>query len=133
MKSIRPLTDTPQRRLLAVLARREAELREQIAERREALERPTAVSEPLGDDADLAFARTHAVMDRELIDRNLIELAEIEEARARIVDGSFGICPGCGDDIGWERLEAHPVARRCTDCQALREKHSRRKLQAHAR
>ena len=132
-KSTRPLTDPPQQRLLAALARREEELRAQIAERREVLECPTPASEPPGDDADLAFARTCASIDRDLIDRYLIEIGEIEQARARIADGSFGICPECGSDIGWDRLRAIPVARRCTDCQALHEKRSPRVLQAPTR
>lgn len=129
-KSTRPLTDPRQQRLLAALARREEELRAQIADRREVLERPAPASEPPGDDADLAFARTCAGIDRDLIDRYLIEIGEIEQARARIADGSFGICPECGSDIGWDRLRANPVARRCTDCQALHEKRSPRALQA---
>lgn len=129
-KSTGPVTDSLQRRLLAAFARREEALRAQIAELRDVLERPTPASEPLGDDADLAFARTCAGIDRDLIDRYLIEIGEIEHARARIADGSFGICPDCGNDIAWKRLQAIPVARRCTDCQALHEKHPPRALQA---
>ncbi len=132
-KSSRPLTKPPQQRLLSALARREEELRTQIADRREVLEQPTPASEPPGDDIELAFARTCAGMDRELIDRYLIELAEIEQTRVRIAEGSFGICPDCGEYIGWKRLRANPVARRCTDCQTLREKRAPRALQAHAR
>jgi RNA polymerase-binding protein DksA len=122
-KSTRPLTAPPLQRLLDTLARREEELRAKIAERREVLERPTPAGEPPGDDADLAFARTCASIDRDLIDRCLTEIGEIEETRVRIAEGTFGVCPGCGSDIGWERLQANPVARRCTHCQALHEKH----------
>ena len=129
-KSTRPLTDPPQQRLLAALARREETLRAQITELREVLERSTPASEPPGDDADRAFARTCAGIDRDLIDRYLTEIGEIEQTRARIADGSFGICPDCGNEIGWERLKANPVARRCTDCQALHEKRSPRALHA---
>ncbi|MBI2320486.1 MAG: TraR/DksA family transcriptional regulator [Betaproteobacteria bacterium] len=129
-KSTLPLTDPLRERLLAALARREDELRAQIAELREALECPTPASEPPGDDADLAFARTRAEIDRDLIDRYLIEIGEIEQARGRIADGTFGICPDCGNEIGRERIKANPVARRCTDCQTLHERRRPRALQA---
>lgn len=122
-KSTRRLNDSPQQRLLAALARREKELRVQIADLRAVLDRPTPASEPPCDDADLAFARTNAGIDRDLIDRHVIEIAAIEQTRARIADGSFGICTDCGNAIGWKRLKANPVARRCTVCQALHEKH----------
>lgn len=128
-KSPRPQTNPPQQRLLSALARREEELRAQIADRREVLEQPTPASELPGDDVELAFAHTCASMDRDFIDRYLIELAEIEQTRVRIVEGSFGICSDCGKDIGRKRLRANPVARRCTDCQARREKHAPRPLQ----
>jgi RNA polymerase-binding transcription factor DksA len=124
------LTELELQRLAAALARREDDLRTQIAERRAALERPTPASEPPGDDADLAFARTRAGIDRELIDRYLLEIAEIGEARARLAEGSFGICPDCGSAIGWERLRASPAARRCADCQALYERQAPRALHA---
>lgn len=123
-------TPPAQRRLLAALARRREELQARIAERRTALERAMPANESPGDEADLAFERSHAGVDRELIDRHLIEIGEIEQMRMRVADGSFGICSDCGDAIGWKRLKANPVARRCADCQALHEKHSLRAIQA---
>ncbi len=46
------------------------------------------------------------------------ELAEIDAALQRIEDGTFGICEGCGDAIGRQRLRALPEARRCLACVA---------------
>ena len=127
-KSTSMPTSAPLKRLLATLAQREEVLRERVAEGREVLEHPAPAGEPDGDDAELAFARTSAHFDRDLIDRYLIEIVEIEQARARIAEGLFGICIDCGTAIGWARLKAIPVARRCTDCQALWEKQFARDL-----
>ena len=40
----------------------------------------------------------------------------IDQALARITDGSFGLCTRCGEPIGRERLEARPAAELCIDC-----------------
>jgi len=41
--------------------------------------------------------------------------ATIDEALARIADGTYGICATCGREIGEERLEALPWATLCID------------------
>ncbi len=46
---------------------------------------------------------------------------KIDEALARIEDGSFGICEDCGEEIGEKRLEARPVTTCCINCKTLRE------------
>ena len=45
-------------------------------------------------------------------------LREIEAARARIADGSFGVCLGCEEPIAPKRLKAIPWASYCVSCQA---------------
>jgi RNA polymerase-binding transcription factor DksA len=52
----------------------------------------------------------------------LHELRGLEAARTRLGDGSYGICAGCGADIGFERLRANPAAVRCVECQRVHEK-----------
>ena len=42
-------------------------------------------------------------------------LVEIDEALARIEDGTYGRCSACGRPIGEERLEAVPYATLCID------------------
>ena len=44
------------------------------------------------------------------------ELLETEAALARIEEGKFGRCDGCGRAIGRQRLLALPAARLCIDC-----------------
>jgi RNA polymerase-binding transcription factor len=43
-------------------------------------------------------------------------LADLEAAESRIVDGTYGQCTICGQDIGEARLEARPTARTCITC-----------------
>ena len=52
-------------------------------------------------------------------ERKLME--KIDEALARIEDGSYGICDDCGEEIAVKRLEARPVAKYCIDCKTLQE------------
>jgi RNA polymerase-binding transcription factor DksA len=49
------------------------------------------------------------------------ELSDINEALKRILDGSFGKCVDCGNDIPEPRLEAMPSTLRCLDCQRQNE------------
>jgi RNA polymerase-binding transcription factor DksA len=44
------------------------------------------------------------------------ELAATRAALARITDGSFGRCAGCGQPIAPARLEARPTALLCIAC-----------------
>ncbi|MFL5398026.1 MAG: TraR/DksA family transcriptional regulator [Myxococcales bacterium] len=44
------------------------------------------------------------------------ELLETDAALARIEEGKFGRCDGCGGAIGRQRLLALPAARLCIEC-----------------
>jgi len=54
------------------------------------------------------------------------ELSQINYARQRLADGSFGGCVDCGAQIGYSRLRAYPTATRCVSCQSRHEQHGRR-------
>jgi len=45
----------------------------------------------------------------------------VEGALSRIEDDEYGECLGCGEDIARRRLEVHPEAPFCIECQARRE------------
>ncbi len=45
------------------------------------------------------------------------ELRQVEEALARLREGKFGFCLGCGNAIAPKRLEAVPWTRYCLLCQ----------------
>ena len=73
-----------------------------------------------GNDNHLAEAAS-GTLDRQ-IDYTLEEnseqvLQQIEQALARIEEGTFGTCARCGREIPVERLEARPWATLCIDCQ----------------
>ena len=53
-------------------------------------------------------------------DRQLLQM--VENALARIREGSFGECISCGKDINPKRLEAVPWTRHCIECQEKLEK-----------
>jgi DnaK suppressor protein len=67
---------------------------------------------------DDAIADVLAEMDLATLAAELNELRDIQLARRRIADGSYGICVQCGSDIPAARLEASPTALRCISCQA---------------
>lgn len=45
-------------------------------------------------------------------------LKEIDDAFARIGDGTYGTCLGCGRPIPAERLEILPYTRHCVPCRS---------------
>ena len=110
------------RKLLDVFAERERTLRDKIAERRDALDVAARPPDPAGDVADKAFCRSRAEVEHDLIELSMRELAEIEAARQRVANGTYGECIECGEPIAPARLEVKPTARRCAQCQARHEK-----------
>lgn len=43
-------------------------------------------------------------------------IAETAQALRRMSEGTYGRCEACGTTIAWQRLEAVPHARRCSQC-----------------
>lgn len=48
--------------------------------------------------------------------RRDVELKRIDAALARIEDGSYGDCLGCGEEIAHERLTSDPTTPLCIGC-----------------
>lgn len=74
------------------------------------------------DTGDESMADALADISAAMIDRHVKQLRDIEEARSKIKEGSFGICLDCGGEIDPERLVANPTAKRCMVCQEQLEK-----------
>lgn len=55
------------------------------------------------------------------ITRDVEELRDIDAAMRRMDSGTYGTCIVCGEPIAFERLEAHPTAKRCLTCQRRHE------------
>jgi len=74
------------------------------------------------DVGDQSVADALADLNVAIVDRHIGELRDIEAAKARIANRTFGTCIVCGEDIGVERLRAYPTAKRCYRCQQQRER-----------
>jgi RNA polymerase-binding protein DksA len=111
------------RRLRRHLEVRERELRTKIVDERSRVQdEAQSELESVGDLVDRAFVTTQVTMERDLIDRCMTQLDEIARTRERIANGEIGICVDCHEPIDGGRLQANPVASRCTECQIVREK-----------
>ena len=51
-----------------------------------------------------------------LLDRSRRQVADLEAAARRAVDGSYGYCTLCGREVGTERLAALPATQLCIGC-----------------
>ena len=74
-----------------------------------------------GDEADQTSGESELAMELRFRGRERKLLAKIEQALARIAEGTYGYCFECGDEISERRLRALPFAVRCKDCEEARE------------
>ena len=74
------------------------------------------------DAGDEAVASMLEEFSHTLLERYVRELRQIDTARKRLADGEIDECVECGGDIGYQRLQVHPVATRCIRCQTMYEK-----------
>ena len=75
-----------------------------------------------GDEMDVARSTADAEAHASLIERSEDRLRLIDQALARVDNGTYGTCAECGEDIPIERLKALPFALLCVDCQQKRGK-----------
>ena len=74
------------------------------------------------DITDRATTETNRALELRTRDRARKLIAKIDEALARIEDGSYGYCEETGEPIGLARLEARPIATLSVEAQ---ERHER--------
>ena len=77
------------------------------------------------DTYDLASDARDREINLILTDRDRDKVQAIDDALARVEDGSYGLCESCEGDIAEARLEALPFTRLCISCQAEREKEAK--------
>ncbi|PID72463.1 MAG: RNA polymerase-binding protein DksA [Desulfobulbus propionicus] len=65
-------------------------------------------------ESDRSFELRIRGRERKLMDK-------VDEALNRIDEGTYGICEGCGKEIGIQRLKARPVATFCIQCKTRQE------------
>jgi DnaK suppressor protein len=78
------------------------------------------------DPTDQAAAELDSNFQLRLRGREQKLLKKIDEAIARIDDGSYGVCETCGNPIGIKRLEARPVTTLCVECKTAQEEEEKR-------
>ena len=74
------------------------------------------------DEIDTASSESGLAFIGRLRERERVLLQKIQDALERIEEGGYGVCAGCGEEIGLKRLEARPVATLCIDCKSQQEK-----------
>jgi len=77
------------------------------------------------DTYDLASDARDREINLILTDRDRDKLLAIDDALARVDDGTYGVCESCEGEIAPGRLEALPFTRLCVSCQAEREKEAK--------
>jgi len=82
--------------------------------------------ESFPDPTDQATAELDSNFQLRLRGREQKLLKKIDEAIARIDDGSYGVCESCGGEIGVKRLEARPVTTLCIACKTEQEEAEKR-------
>jgi DnaK suppressor protein len=54
-------------------------------------------------------------------------LKKIRKALERVDEGEYGACETCGEEVGYKRLLARPVATQCIDCKTSAEQKEHRR------
>ena len=127
MSAPAPLTAIQRSALDSALRSRQRELRADVAAKLRTQDDPRLVGlrNQMEDTDDWAAADAMAAQDIALVSRDLAELANVEQALARMADATYGECVDCASPIPYPRLAAYPAARRCVACQELEEKRER--------
>jgi RNA polymerase-binding protein DksA len=79
----------------------------------------------VADSGDRAFGDLLSDVNLAEVTRDIDEVRGIEAAFDRLAEGKYGICLSCGGRIDRRRLEAHPAAVRCLECQRAFESRNR--------
>lgn len=118
----------------ATLDMRTEALRRILVERRQAVmkEIEGQIGERISDEVQRRIDSAPDVGDQALLDSergrdiSIMEMRnrvrqQIDEALARLEEGTYGFCSDCGVEISEKRLLAVPFARRCVACQEKEE------------
>jgi len=73
------------------------------------------------DGGDEAMQAVEIEMEMTQTSRAGYQLQLTKEALTKLDAGTFGECEDCGNEIGWKRLIANPIAKRCIPCQTNHE------------
>ena len=121
--------------LKRILEERRREILAQVQEKMRDVRAEGGIGEGQGvlDAAESSEADIQDDIEFALIQMKSETLNRIEEALARLGEGTFGNCFECGDEIAERRLRALPFAVRCKDCEEARELAERRERMSTSR
>ncbi len=121
--------------LKRILEERRREILAQVQEKMRDVRAEGGIGEGQGvlDAAESSEADIQDDIEFALIQMKSETLNRIEEALARLDEGTFGNCFECGDEIAERRLRALPFAVRCKDCEEARELAERRERMSTSR
>jgi len=121
---MRYLTPDQSARIVQLLRQRRSVLREEI--RQGLLKSGEAhhkdMAGMVSDAGDESVANMLEDLELADVDRDVLELRDVESALVRSGRPDFGGCADCGEAIGYARLVANPAASRCFACQERRER-----------
>lgn len=78
------------------------------------------------DPTDRASLEANRNFTLRIRDRERKLILKIQEALRRLDEEEYGICEGCGEEIGIARLKARPVTTLCIDCKSSQEVEERK-------
>jgi DnaK suppressor protein len=106
-----------------ILGQRRCEILNEVHERMRDVrtERPTANVHGVLDAVEGSEADIQEDIELAVIQMKAETLRRINEALARLKEGSYGHCLECGSEISERRLRALPFAVRCKECEEARE------------
>ncbi len=113
-------------KLKRILEERRREILAQVQEKMRDVRAEAGEGQGVLDAAECSEADIQDDIEFALIQMKSETLHRIEEALARLDEGTFGNCFECGDEISERRLRALPFAVRCKDCEEAREVAQRR-------
>ena len=101
------LTPVQQKELIQILEDTRKELQDKLKKRRGGA---TAEQAP-GDEAELASEDAEISLETRLMDRDAKLLREVERALDKVQAGTYGLCEGTDEPIGYARLKLRPWTR----------------------
>ena len=119
---LKKMLEDRRRQLMSDVQGRIRDVRSEGSKDREVLDQGESSEVDIQDDIEFA-----------LIQMKSETLNKINEALARLEEGTYGNCFECGDEIAQPRLRALPFAVRCKDCEEAREVAQQRERQLTAR
>lgn len=103
----RQLTSAQERELVQMLEEKRAELLLKLKQRRTG----ATTEQTPGDEADIASEDAEVSLETRLMDRDAKLLREVERALEKVAEGSYGLCEGTDEPIGYARLKLRPWTR----------------------